>query len=34
MATNDATSGYAEVNGLEMYDEVHGEGPPLVLVRG
>jgi pimeloyl-ACP methyl ester carboxylesterase len=28
------TSGYAAVNGLEMYYEVHGTGPPLVLLHG
>lgn len=27
-------SGYAPVNGLEMYYEVHGEGEPLVLLHG
>jgi pimeloyl-ACP methyl ester carboxylesterase len=27
-------SGYAEVNGLEMYYEIHGSGPPLVLLHG
>ncbi len=27
-------SGYARVNGLNMYYEVHGEGPPLVLLHG
>lgn len=27
-------SGYAAVNGLNMYYEVHGEGPPLVLLHG
>jgi pimeloyl-ACP methyl ester carboxylesterase len=27
-------SGYAPVNGIEMYYEVHGEGQPLVLVHG
>lgn len=26
--------GYARVNGLEMYYEMHGEGPPLVLLHG
>ena len=30
----DATSGYADVNGLHMYYEVHGEGSPLVLLHG
>lgn len=25
---------YAEVNGLKMYYEVHGEGPPLVVLHG
>src|SRR5688572_12393408 len=30
-----ATKGdYAEVNGLRMYYEVHGEGRPLVLLHG
>lgn len=27
-------TGYASVNGLEMYYEVHGEGEPLVLLHG
>jgi pimeloyl-ACP methyl ester carboxylesterase len=26
--------GYAAVNGLELYYEVHGSGPPLVLLHG
>ena len=26
--------GYAEVNGLHMYYEIHGEGPPLLLLHG
>jgi pimeloyl-ACP methyl ester carboxylesterase len=26
--------GYADVNGLRMYYEVHGEGPPLLLLHG
>jgi pimeloyl-ACP methyl ester carboxylesterase len=30
--TNDA--GYARVNGLEMYYEIHGSGEPLVLLPG
>lgn len=28
------TSGYAPVNGLKMYYEVHGEGKPIVLLHG
>ncbi len=28
------TSGYAGVNGIKMYYEIHGEGKPLVLVHG
>ncbi len=27
-------SGYADVNGLKMYYEIHGEGQPLVLIHG
>jgi len=27
-------SGYAEVNGLEMYYEIYGRGEPLVLIHG
>src|SRR6266487_685141 len=27
-------SGYAPVNGLEMYYEIHGSGRPLVLLHG
>lgn len=35
MATTDVRSGYAPVNGLEMYYEIHGEGGvPLVLIHG
>lgn len=26
--------GYAPVNGLTMYYEIHGDGPPLVLIHG
>jgi pimeloyl-ACP methyl ester carboxylesterase len=28
------TSGYAPVNGLKMYYEIHGDGRPLVLLHG
>lgn len=28
------TSGYAPVNGIQMYYEIHGEGSPLVLIHG
>ena len=28
------TTGYAPVNGLEMYHEIHGTGQPLVLLHG
>jgi hypothetical protein len=31
---NDSTSGYAGVNGLRMYYEVHGTGRPLHLRYG
>ena len=27
-------TGYAPVNGIKMYYEIHGEGNPLVLVHG
>lgn len=30
----DSTSGYAAVNGLKMYYEIHGTGTPLVLIHG
>lgn len=30
----DSTSGYATVNGLKMYYEIHGTGMPLVLIHG
>ena len=30
----DNISGYAPVNGLKMYYEIHGEGTPLVLIHG
>src|SRR5512146_2509378 len=28
------TSGYAPVNGLQMYYEIHGAGNPLLLLHG
>ena len=30
----DSSSGYASVNGLKMYYEIHGTGKPLVLIHG
>jgi len=30
----DSSSGYASVNGLKMYYEIHGTGSPLVLIHG
>jgi pimeloyl-ACP methyl ester carboxylesterase len=30
----DSISGYAAVNGLKMYYEIHGTGSPLVLIHG
>ena len=32
--TNSVKSGYAPVNGLKMYYEIHGSGEPLILVHG
>jgi pimeloyl-ACP methyl ester carboxylesterase len=34
MAANDPQTGYAPVNGLDMYYEIHGDGAPLVLLHG
>lgn len=34
MATPDPQTGYAPVNGLSMYYEIHGQGRPLVLLHG
>ena len=34
MVTTATQTGYAPVNGLEMYYEIHGAGPPLVLLHG
>ena len=33
-ANQHSTSGYALVNGLKMYYEIHGTGTPLVLIHG
>jgi pimeloyl-ACP methyl ester carboxylesterase len=33
-AKQDSGSGYATVNGLNMYYEIHGTGTPLVLIHG
>lgn len=33
-ARQETTTGYAPVNGLKMYYEVHGSGEPLVLLHG
>jgi pimeloyl-ACP methyl ester carboxylesterase len=30
----DSTKGYAPVNGIKMYYEIHGQGEPLVLIHG
>lgn len=32
--TDADTSGYASVNGLEMYYEIHGKGEPMLLLHG
>jgi pimeloyl-ACP methyl ester carboxylesterase len=29
-----AQTGYAPINGLQMYYEIHGSGEPLVLLHG
>ena len=34
MTDTDPRAGYAPVNGLEMYYEIHGTGEPLVLLHG
>lgn len=34
MTTTPAQTGYAAVNGLNMYYEIHGTGQPLVLLHG
>jgi len=32
--TNDSAGGFASVNGIQLYYEIYGEGPPLLLVHG
>ena len=32
--SNDSKGNYAEVNGLNMYYEIHGTGQPLVVLHG
>ena len=34
MTTAQAQTGYAPVNGLNMYYEIHGTGQPLILLHG
>jgi len=34
IATTPAQTGYASVNGLKMYYEIHGTGQPLILLHG
>src|SRR3954463_6867645 len=34
MSEGNFITGYSEVNGLNMYYEIHGEGRPLVLIHG
>ena len=34
MSSTEVESGYAPVGGLDMYYEIHGSGPPLVLLHG
>src|SRR5215211_267495 len=34
MPTTGPQTGYAPVNGLKMYYEIHGEGPPLLMLHG
>ena len=33
-AAKKSQAGYAKINGLDMYYEIHGEGNPIVLVHG
>ena len=34
LAASDSQTGYAPVNGLKMYYEIHGSGEPLILLHG
>jgi pimeloyl-ACP methyl ester carboxylesterase len=34
MPSTDAQAGYAQVDGLEIYYEIHGRGRPLILLHG
>ncbi len=34
IAKSKPTTGYAPVNGLQLYYEIHGEGKPLILLHG
>lgn len=34
LTVTDTASGYATVNGIKMYYEIHGSGSPLVLIHG
>jgi len=34
MADSASTTGYAPVNGLELYYEIHGDGQPTLLLHG
>jgi pimeloyl-ACP methyl ester carboxylesterase len=34
MPTTDPQTGYAPANGLDLYYEIHGDGPPLLLLHG
>jgi pimeloyl-ACP methyl ester carboxylesterase len=34
MATTEQQTGYAPADGLNVYYEIHGEGPPLLLLHG
>src|SRR5579862_6309506 len=31
---NPTRGGYADVNGIKLYHEIHGNGDPLVLIHG